>query len=168
MSSLIRIIASFGAALAPAVMAAACNPVEEVACPLMDCGFEGDQGVRVTLLNAVDRLKGELPVSIEVCAGQKCTDLSLRLEGTSFACTSTDIRIDCKVREDGALEIGFAVELPKDQVEVRVTAKNQAGDAVYEEKKTVNIDERRPSKLDCPQVCREAEVVLSGPPVAGE
>jgi hypothetical protein len=168
MSRLTRSILLLGAALVPAVAATACKTVDDVACPLMKCGFEGDQGVRITLVNAVERMKADLPVTITLCAEDKCTDAELRLEGTSFACSSKDIRAECKVRDDGGLEIGYAVELPeKDEVSVHVTVKNEAGDTVYEETKPVLIDERKPSDLDCPQVCREAEVVLS-PPAVGQ
>src|SRR5262245_32059619 len=64
MSSSIKTALLLGAALVPAVLAAGCHTVEEVACPLMDCAFEGDQGVRATLVNAVERFKGDSPVTV--------------------------------------------------------------------------------------------------------
>ncbi len=166
MSSSIRTGLLLGAALVPAVLAAACDTVEDVACPLMDCAFEGDEGVRATLVNAVERFKGDAPVTVTLCAASRCAEVELRLAGNSFACISSDVRVDCTLRDDGTIDMGYAVKLPEPKVPVRVTVQNTAGETVFEETQTVTVEETKPSDLDCPQRCRDADVVFSPGPVS--
>lgn len=166
MKHLLETIALLGAALLPAALAVACGPAEKVACPLLDCAFEGDEGMHVTIASATERFAADVPVTIEVCAEELCTEVVLRLEGMDFVCLSEDIRAECKLTDSGAAEIEYTVKLPdRNEASVRVSVRNAAGDGLYEETKSVQIDETGTTdKLDCPQVCREGSVTFAPSP----
>jgi hypothetical protein len=163
MISLTARIPLFGTVLIAAATAA-CNPVEEVGCPLANCAFEGDQGVHITVENALDRFSGDLPATVTACAGSRCVEVVMRLSGNTIACISNDIRATCEVGDDGTLKLDFAVTLPDDPMAIRLAVVGTSGATLFEDTKTLPVTEDNPAGLDCPQTCREVDVVFSPPP----
>lgn len=164
MTSLTRTVPLLGISLASAAALAACNPVEEVSCPLAKCSFQGDQGVHVTIENALEKFSGDLPATVTTCVGRKCSEASLRIAGKSFACISDDIRITCEVTDDGKLMIDYAVQVPTEKEKpssVRVSVQGASGANLFEETKDVPVLETYPAGPDCPTVCRESNVTFS-------
>jgi hypothetical protein len=155
----------FGAALGAALMAGGCKPAEEAACGLFHCSFEGDEGIRITLTKAVERFGNNLPATVKVCSSDRCAEANLKREGNKIACSSKDVRIDCSVQDSGDVLIKYAVEMPDPDVSLRVSVTDQAGKSLYDHNTTAKVKVTKPSNLDCPTVCREADIKLTPPVV---
>lgn len=170
MNSMFRATPLLGVVLASALLSPACDLMggggddDEHGCgaAVFDCRFEGDAGVVAVLENAVSRFQSDLPTTVTLCVEGKCADASLRLVGDNVVCTSNELA--CIVLENGSLEIGYGVDLPKAQAAVRVTVENEAGKILLDETQTGTVKETRPNGADCPPVCRESEVSFSAVP----
>jgi hypothetical protein len=160
MSKLFLVVATAAAA---AVFAIGCS------CSEVGCDIGADQGVKVTLKDALITYAPSFPATFHLCAGSACADFVVQKKDGAIVCDDgqgegeSDTQA-CFPMNDKDLELVLVTDMPNDTSDVSMTIKDANGTVLFDDSTNVPVAAYEPNGSMCAPSCRTAEASFTTGP----